>query len=185
MRNRFAKGIPGVVISSVMVGVCLAGDAVRSGPPPGEQVGAFQVNDITGPNRGRPLCYRCRYGPDPVICVFARKTTESLANLVKQIDEKISKNFLLKSFVVLIPKKGENLADDLKKLARDAGIRFVPLTIAESPNGPPDYDLAPDGDFTVLMWKEGKVRVNHGFKGELTDKDIAAILADIPKVLAR
>jgi hypothetical protein len=104
--------------------------------------------------------------------------------LVKQIDKKIGENGTLKSFVVLMPKKGEKPADALEKLAKDAGIKHVPLTIGESPNGPPDYEVARDADVTVLMWKEHRVRVNHAFKGELTDKDIGAVVADIPKVLA-
>jgi hypothetical protein len=33
------------------------------------------------------------------------------------------------------------------------------------------------------MWDQHKVKFNHAFKGELTDKDISAILADIPKLL--
>jgi hypothetical protein len=119
-----------------------------------------------------------------VVCVFARKTSEPLASLVKQIDKKIGENGKLKSFVVLTPKKGENPAEDLKKLATTAGIKHVPLTIGESPDGPPDYEVARDADVTVLMWKGHRVRVNHAFKGELTDKDIGAVVADIPKVLA-
>jgi hypothetical protein len=104
--------------------------------------------------------------------------------LVKQIDEKISENNRLKSFLVLIPKKGEKPADELVKLAKDAGIKHVPLTIGESPDGPPDYEVAKDADVTVLMWQQHKVKVNHAFKGELTDKDISAIVADIPKILS-
>jgi hypothetical protein len=118
-----------------------------------------------------------------VVCVFARKTSEPLASLVKQIDKKIGENGKLKSFVVIIPKKDENPADALEKLAKNAGVKHVPLTIGESPDGPPDYEIARTADVTVLMWNEHKVRVNHAFKGELTDKDIGAILADIPKVL--
>jgi hypothetical protein len=58
MRIRFAKGVPAVVVSIVMVGASLAGDAVQSGLKPGEPVNAFQVDDITGPNKGTSLCYR-------------------------------------------------------------------------------------------------------------------------------
>ncbi len=119
-----------------------------------------------------------------MVCVFARKTSEHLASLVKQIDQKISENSKLKSFVVLTPKKGEHPADDLKKLAKEAGITHVPLTIGESPDGPPDYEIAKDADFTVLMWHRSTVKVNHAFKGELTDKDISAVIADIPKVMS-
>jgi hypothetical protein len=120
-----------------------------------------------------------------VVCVFARKTSEPLASLVKQIDAKIGENGELKSFVVLIPRKqkGEVPADDLRKLAEKAGIKHVPLTIGESPDGPPDYEIARDADITVLMWNGQKVKVNRAFKGELTDADVRTIVADIPRLL--
>jgi hypothetical protein len=118
-----------------------------------------------------------------VVCVFARKTSEPLASLVKQIDSKIGENRKLKSFVVITPKKGDNPSDDLKTLAKTAGIRNVPLTIGESPDGPPDYEVARDADVTVLMWSGRTVKVNHAFKGELTEENIRTIVADIPKVL--
>ena len=104
--------------------------------------------------------------------------------MVKQIDEKIGENSKLKSFVVIVPKTGENPTNDLKKLAKDAGIKHVPLTIGESPDGPPDYELAKNADITVLMWHGGTVKVNHAYKGELTDKEVRAIVADIHKVLS-
>ena len=80
--------------------------------------------------------------------------------------------------------KGEQPAEDLKKLAKDAGIKHVPLTMVEDPDGPPDYEIAKDADITVLMWNEHKVKVNHAYKGELTDEDIEAIVADISKILS-
>ena len=52
------KGISAVVVSIVMVGTSLAGDAVESGLKVGEPVNPFQVDDITGPNKGTTLCYR-------------------------------------------------------------------------------------------------------------------------------
>ena len=58
MRISLAKGISAVVVSIVMVGTSLAGDAVQSGLKVGEPVNPFQVDDITGPNRGTSLCYR-------------------------------------------------------------------------------------------------------------------------------
>ena len=58
MRFCFASGVPAVVASIVLVGACFAGDAVQSGLKPGESVGPFEVDDITGPNKGTTLCYR-------------------------------------------------------------------------------------------------------------------------------
>jgi len=58
MRSTFATGLSAVVVSIVMVGTGLAGDAVKSGLAVGEPVGPFLVDDITGPNKGNTLCYR-------------------------------------------------------------------------------------------------------------------------------
>ena len=58
MRLRFARGISAVVVSTVVVGTSFAADAVKSGLSVGEPVNPFLVEDITGPNQGKTLCYR-------------------------------------------------------------------------------------------------------------------------------
>ncbi len=118
-----------------------------------------------------------------MVCVFARKTSEPLTSLVKQIDKKIGDNDQLKSFVVVSGGEPEKNREALAKLAKDNAIKHVPLTMYGEPGGPPDYELSREADVTVLMWKDGKVKLGRGFKGELTDKDISAIVADIPKLL--
>ena len=118
-----------------------------------------------------------------MVCVFARKTSEPLASLVKQIDQKIGENTKLCSFVVIMSREPGKTPEELQKLAHVNDIKHVPLTMFGDPGGPPDYELARNADITVLMWTRHKVKVNHAFKGELTDKDIGTILADIPKLL--
>jgi hypothetical protein len=183
MRLNFARGLSALLVSSVVMGMCLAGEPVQSSLKAGRSVDTFQVEDVTGPNKGTSLCYRCLYGPGPVVCVFARKPSEPLAALVKTLDAKIGENAKLKGFVVLLPQDGGTLPEELRKLAADAGIKNTPLTISVNPEGPPCYELAKDADFTVLMWNAYKVRSNRAYKGALTDDDIRAIVADIPKVL--
>jgi hypothetical protein len=61
----------------------------------------------------------------------------------------------------------------------------VPLTMIGEKNGPPDYEISADSDITVLMWNQGSVKVNHAYKGELTDKDVETIVSDIPKLLSK
>ena len=119
-----------------------------------------------------------------MVCVFARSTSEPLASLVKKIDEKIGENGTLKSFVVILTNKGEKTAEELKKLASESGIKHVPLTMVQDPAGPPDYEIAKDADYTVLMWHRTSVKANHAYKGELADKDIEAIVGDISKILS-
>jgi nucleotide-binding universal stress UspA family protein len=118
-----------------------------------------------------------------VVCVFARKTSEPLASLVKKIDEKIGEETKLKSFVVILTREGDEAAKDLRKLAADAGIKHVPLTTHGDPAEVPDYELSRDADVTVVMWSGHKVKAARGFKGELTEGNIRDILSDIPKIL--
>lgn len=47
-----------MVVSIVMVGASYAGDPVKSGQKAGEPVSPFDVEDVTGPNKGKTLCYR-------------------------------------------------------------------------------------------------------------------------------
>ena len=58
MRIRFAIGLPVMAVSIIMVGASLAGEPVKSGQAVGDPVSPFDVQDITGPNKGRTLCYR-------------------------------------------------------------------------------------------------------------------------------
>jgi hypothetical protein len=117
--------------------------------------------------------------------VFTRKASEPLASLVKQIDKKIAENRQLKSFVVVLGGEPDRGREELRKLADQNGIKNVPLTMFGESGGPGEYELSKNADVTVLMWDQHKVKVNHAFKGELTDKDIETVVADIPKILAR
>ena len=58
MRLKLAMGLSAVVVSIVAVGTSLAGDPVKSSLKVGESVNPFLVDDITGPNKGKTLCYR-------------------------------------------------------------------------------------------------------------------------------
>jgi hypothetical protein len=58
MRLRSACGISSVVVSMIVMGTTFAGDALKSGLKPGEPVATFNVDDVTGPNKGKTLCYR-------------------------------------------------------------------------------------------------------------------------------
>lgn len=46
-----------LAIAACAATVAYAADTLRSGPQPGDKTTAFQCRDITGPNRGKSLCY--------------------------------------------------------------------------------------------------------------------------------
>ncbi|MFO0890159.1 MAG: hypothetical protein U0790_13595 [Isosphaeraceae bacterium] len=58
MRLKLALSFSAMVVSIVMVGASRAGDEIKSGPAIGEFASPFDVDDVTGPNKGKTLCYR-------------------------------------------------------------------------------------------------------------------------------
>jgi hypothetical protein len=58
MRRRSLMTASSAVVSLILLGSTFAGDAVESGLKPGGLVTPFDVADITGPNKGKTLCYR-------------------------------------------------------------------------------------------------------------------------------
>ena len=58
MRTMLAWGASALVVSAFVVGTTRAGDAPKSGLQVGELASPFDVQDITGPNKGTTLCYR-------------------------------------------------------------------------------------------------------------------------------
>ena len=77
-----------------------------------------------------------------MVCVFARETSERLTSLVKKIDSQIDQKAGLKSFVVVLTDDADKTAKTLKTMAEKAKIKNVPLTLVESPSGPPAYKIA-------------------------------------------
>ena len=59
------------------------------------------------------------------------------------------------------------------------------VSLAVTPDGPKDYKLSKEADVTVVVYDRYKVEANHAFrKGELNDKAIEAIRADVSKVVS-
>ena len=117
-------------------------------------------------------------------CVFARQTSEPLASFVKSLDAEIAKDKSLKSFVVVLTDDADKTSATLKELADQCGVKNIPLTLVESPAGPPSYKIARDADITVMMWRGQEVKVNHAFtKGGMTEADVKTIISELPKIL--
>ncbi len=59
MRNRLAWGLAAVFVSTLGVATISRGvEGPESGLAVGEPAPAFDVYDVTGPNKGTELCYR-------------------------------------------------------------------------------------------------------------------------------
>ena len=119
-----------------------------------------------------------------MVGIFTRTITDNLAGLVKQVDAAVGKNkkSQLKAFVVVLSDDPDVDEPKLKALAKKLAVKNVPLTIFDGISGPPTYKINKGADTTVLMWRGGRVRVNHGFeKGKLNKAAVKAVVAETAK----
>lgn len=174
-----------LVVASI--GLAVAAEKVQSGLEKGAKVPAFYVKDITGPAKdGEELCYRCRYGSQPVVTVFAKEMTEEVAALTKELDGVVAKNRDQKmaGFVVLLSNDPEKAAPSLAKTAEKMKIEQLPLTTFNGTAGPKGYKINEKANVTVMMWVDGTVKVSEGFnKGELTKDAISKVVAETKQIL--
>jgi len=172
------------------IGTVTRADALVSGPQMGSKLpgGFFPVN-VTNAElpdyAGKRNDYTEQHGAAPVVLVFGRGITDPLTTLTKKLDAMVGKNKAarLRAVLVILHEDAET-ERALKELGKRQGIEKVSLAIM--PDAPKDYKLSKDADVTVIVYDRYKVEANHAFrKGELNDKAIETILADVSKVVAR
>lgn len=183
MKNVLA---PALALAVVSLGAFLVAAENESGLKVGDSVAAFNVKDVTGPAKGTSLCYRCRYGNRPVVSIFAREANENVAKLVKEIDGVVAKNDEKKmaAFVVLLTEDSDAASPQLEKIAADQKIEKTPLTVFDGVAGPPEYKISEKADVTVMMWVDGKVKVNQALsKAELNEAKIKELVKGTSEIL--
>ena len=169
----------------LLVSAVFAAGTVKSGPQINEDVpGPFHPYNVTGSAAGKKNCLYCQNGNNPVAVVFAREASPEVTKLIKKLDQCTVKNgdCRMGSYVVLLSDK-EGLDKELKSLADKSKLEKIVLSI-DNPAGPEEYKISKDASITVLLYTKHIVKANHAFKkGELKDKDIEAIVKEVPKIL--
>ncbi len=180
VRTVFAASMAGLML---IAGISTAADSAEC-LKKGDDIGPFYVTKVAGPEdgveKGKTLCYRCKYGARPMVMVFARETTGKVAELVKQLDGAVAKNedAQLRSFLTVFGADAEALQKQAEKVALTAGVKNVPVVVAEdTESGPSTYKLDPKAEVTVVMAKDGKVTSQHTFTA--ADIDVAAVMKEV------
>ncbi len=118
--------------------------------------------------------------------IFARKADDALASLVKEIEKAIDANQdkKLAAFVNLIGEDRDQLEQAAEKFIKKYNITKVPIVVpVEYENGPKNFNINPEAEVTVMLYRRAKVEANHAFAaGELARK-VQQVLADLPKIL--
>lgn len=165
---------------------------LTSGLQPGDLVGAFNVEKRGGAvNDGREVganfCYRCMLGNKPVVMIFSRNADESLADLAKALDKHVAKNAdqKLSSFINLIGSDADVLKNKASKFAADNSLENVALVVPnDTQNGPDQFQINPEAETTVTIYRNGKVEASHAIPaGKLNKKTVKQIIADTGKIL--
>lgn len=139
---------------------CLAAQSnVVSGRAVGEMTPSFPVLNVTGPHKGKLVCYVCESNGAPVVFAFLRQTGDETASLVKKLNELAQKQDLR---VVAVIMEGQDSQPWLEKFADENGIT-IPLTVLR--NGKDDvavklYKLNPTVSNTILVGAKRKVTAN-------------------------
>jgi hypothetical protein len=160
---------------------------LRSGPQPKDEIlTAFRPLNINGEFANEQHCLVCENGLNPCVMIFARDLSDSLVKLVARLEAatETHRKQTLGAFVVFL-KDGEAFRKSLEGVVKTHKLKNTILSI-EEPAQVDDYKIAKDADVTVVLYTNSVVQVNHAFKrGELSDRSIDAILADLPKILPK
>jgi hypothetical protein len=183
MKSRIA--IASFLGLAVVVATSVAAENLESGPQLGKRIpGPFHPLNVTGAKAGQKNCLVCQNGANPVAMIFARDVSEPLTTLIKKVDAATmqNKDKQMGSFVVFL-NDSEDFPKKVKEVAAKTGVKECVLSI-DNPAGPEAYKVAKDADVTVVLYTKQMVKGNYAFKkGELKDKDIDRIVADIAKIL--
>ena len=184
-----------LVVASValaLVGNSLQAKELKSGPQPGDPVGAFTVekcagNPSDGIEDGERLCYRCKLGNRPVVAVFARGGAENLPKLIAELNGLVDKHESKKmaSFVNLLGNDVGKLKNEAEALVKKSKADKVAVVVpSDHERGPENYSLNPDADLTVLVYNRGKVFANYALTADqLDDAAIGNIKESATKML--
>jgi hypothetical protein len=177
-----------LVVVVLLCGLALPALAqLKSGPDVGKYVLPFTSNIVTGPYRGKQHCFVCEAKVNQYAVVgFARGTQGGTARLLQQFKQQYrqdTKRKLLSWFVFLGPRDTVSqlsLERRVDSFARANALTQLNLSALGDPQGPPGYRIAPDAEFTVVVFRNGKVLLNRAFKaGEWNEKTAETAMKDI------
>jgi hypothetical protein len=169
----------------------LTAEELKSGPQVGARLpGPFQAITVVHAEKpdlpGKKSDYVEEYGQSPVVLIVARMDNDPLTMLLQRVDAEVARYKMDKKKVralLVMLSDDDDLEVKLKDFAEKHAIKHVSLSI-DSPAGPSNWKIANDADVTVILYNRRKVETNHAFrKGELNEKAIGEVIADLPKIV--
>jgi hypothetical protein len=176
----------GLVLVLFTLPIMAAGTA-KSGPQAGQKVpGPFEPLNVNGPDAGKKSCLYCRNSFHPAVMIFAREASPEVVALLERVNAATAAHGdASMGSCAIFCNESENLPAQLGQIVKQKNLSQTILATYTA-DGPPRYKIAADADVTVLLYSHYTVKANHSFKkGELTESNIATILADLPLILSQ
>jgi endonuclease YncB( thermonuclease family) len=184
-----------------VLAVAIVSTSVAAGEPlkPGYQVGEplqllFWEYRVTGPHVEKPgagAALVCTYSTRPVVMVYTRQINATVIRLIRKLDEatRAHQQERLCSFVVLACDR-QDRDKELKALAEKEKIQHTLLSLVvldEAGLKRFQDKFGAEAETTVIVaTSQRQVKASYAYRtGELRDKDIAQILANLPKILPK
>jgi hypothetical protein len=175
-------------------GELAASSPLKSGLQPGEAIpGPFHYLNVNGPHAGKPHCLVCEFGLRPTVLIFVRDLPADkspLMDLFQKLDEAVSryKNAELRVGVIVLSEEftKEGARKELIRKLESVGkeLKQIPIAV-DGATGPEGYKINKDAAVAVIVYARHRVVDNFAFaKDKLTEKDVAAILGAVTKMVA-
>lgn len=75
-------------------------------------------------------------------------------------------------------------AKKLLAVAKDKGIKNVPLTVFDGVAGPEKYQISKDAAVTVMMWNKSRIAVNQAYAAaKLPEGEVKKLAGETAKIL--
>jgi hypothetical protein len=159
MRRCVLSAVAALGIMTFAAGSMAAQANTVSGRAVGEMTPSFPVLAVSGPHKGKLICYVCESNGAPIVFAFFRQTGDETASMLRKLDE-LAKTREVRVVAVMI--EGPDSRPWLEKVAAKYGIT-IPLAVLR--NGKENvavnlYRLNPGADNTILFSVNRKVVAN-------------------------
>jgi hypothetical protein len=168
------------LVTLTALGAFSTGIQASDGWQVGDEVPSFYVRELTSDRPNLATCLVCRYGARPVVLVCVHRQTADSERVIVAIDRAVdrARGQGLRGFAVFLSTKTDGTPSALLKLSRQ-GKLSLPLALPIESDGPRELEHPPDANLTVLCYSNRTILSRHTLRGEVTDADVAAILAEV------
>lgn len=172
-----------LVVPAVLLVV--AAGAMAAEPPKrpdvGDYVPSYASTKCGGVDDGVPvgktLCYTCRAGEEPIFYIFARRPSDPLARLVKQVETLVVARREQRAAAVVNfvgDPANERTRQEVVDFGAVQGLREVSLTITADGA---KFGLDDEDEATVILFRNGVIRLRSSARiGALDDKAIESMV---------